>query len=264
MPIGSRRTVYDPVSGKIIITFQSYLIVTRHHKILIDTCVGNHKDRPTRPMWHQMTSDRYERNLAAAGYSMADIDYVCCTHLHGDHVGWNTRLDNGRWVPTFPNARYLFADRELAYWSERAKAQPESCPWVADSVLPIVEARRSDIVTSSHHLNDLVRFFPTPGHTIDHFSVRVGRGSHDAIITGDMIHSPIQTMMPELGMMSDYDRAMGGRTRRTLFDEIADTPTLLCTAHFPEPCIGHLKRVKSAYGFAPIGGMRRLTMLIHP
>ena len=244
---------YDPVSGKIVLTFQSYLIVTKHHRILIDTCVGNHKERPTRPMWHKMTSDRYERNLAATGHSLADIDFVCCTHLHGDHVGWNTRLDNGRWVPAFPNARYLFAGGELAYWSERAKSQPETCPWVVDSVLPIVEAKRSDIVTSSHQLNDLVRFFPTPGHTIDHFSVRVGSRDHDAVVTGDMIHSPLQARMPELGMMSDYDSALAGRTRRALFNEIADTPTLCCTAHFAEPSIGHFRRWKDAFDFTPIG-----------
>ncbi|HRK19226.1 MAG TPA: MBL fold metallo-hydrolase [Hyphomicrobiaceae bacterium] len=244
---------YDPASGKIVLTFQSYLIVTKHHRILVDTCVGNHKERPTRPTWHKKTSDRYEKNLAAVGYSTADIDFVCCTHLHGDHVGWNTRLDNGRWVPTFENARYLFADRELDYWTERAKTQPETCPWIVDSVLPIVAARRNDIVTSSHQMTELIRFFPTPGHTIDHFSVRVGQGSRDAIITGDMIHSPLQARLPDLGMMSDYDRAMGGHTRRKLFEEIADTATLLCAAHFPEPCIGHLKRWNSAYDFVPLG-----------
>ena len=243
---------YDPVSRKIVLTFQSYLLVTKHHKILVDTCVGNHKERPTRPMWHMQSSERYERNLAATGCSVEDIDFVCCTHLHGDHVGWNTRLDNGRWVPTFPNARYLFADRELDYWTQRSSAEPGLWPWINDSVLPIVEAKRHQLVTSDHQISEAVRFIPTPGHTIDHFSVRVTAPNQDAIITGDMVHSPLQVRMPELGMMSDYDRALGGRTRRALFEEIAGTPTLLCAMHFPEPSIGRLKRRQTAYDFVSI------------
>ncbi|MFM2422140.1 MAG: putative quorum-quenching lactonase YtnP [Pseudomonadota bacterium] len=244
---------YDPGTGRIIIAFQSYLIVTPHHKILIDTCVGNDKERPTRPMWHKLKGERYMRNLKAAGVAPEEIDFVCCTHLHGDHTGWNTKLENGRWVPTFPKARYLFADREMAYWAERSKTQPETCPWIADSVLPIVEAQRADLVTSNHELSDIVRFLPTPGHTIDHFSVRLGRAAADAILTGDMVHSPLQLLFPDLGMMSDYDRAQGGRTRRALFEEIADQPTLCCTAHFPEPSMGHIKRKGDHYTFAPLG-----------
>ena len=118
--------------SKIVLCVQSYLVRTPHHNILVDSCVGNHKARPARPMWSMMESDRYEKNLAATGVGVGDIDYVMCTHLHVDHVGWNTRLENGRWVPTFPKAKYLFADRELAFWTERNKEDPSKCPWVAD------------------------------------------------------------------------------------------------------------------------------------
>jgi glyoxylase-like metal-dependent hydrolase (beta-lactamase superfamily II) len=244
---------YDPVTGKIVITFQSYLIVTPHHKILIDTCVGNDKARPSRPMWHKLSSDRYLRNLAAAGVHVDDIDYVCCTHLHGDHTGWNTRLDNGRWVPTFPNARYLFADREMTFWADRAKSNPDACPWMIDSVLPIVAANRADLVRNDHQLSELVHFFPTPGHTIDHFSVRTGRPGRDAVVTGDMVHSPLQMRYPDLGMMSDFDSVLAGRSRHALFSAIADTPTLCCTAHFPEPSVGHVKRATIGYDFIALG-----------
>ncbi|RYI99412.1 MAG: MBL fold metallo-hydrolase, partial [Acetobacteraceae bacterium] len=106
----------DPATGLIKLCIQSYIVKTPHHTILVDSCVGNHKQRPNRPFWHQKTDDTWERNLAATGYSVEDIDYVMCTHLHVDHVGWNTRLENGRWVPTFPKARYVFAEKELAYW----------------------------------------------------------------------------------------------------------------------------------------------------
>jgi glyoxylase-like metal-dependent hydrolase (beta-lactamase superfamily II) len=100
---------YIDQDDKVVLCIQSYLVQTPHHTILVDSCVGNHKPRPTRPFWHMMNSDRYEKNLASAGFGVGDIDFVMCTHLHGDHVGWNTRLDNGRWVPTFPKARYVFA-----------------------------------------------------------------------------------------------------------------------------------------------------------
>lgn len=240
---------HDPKTGKMILCIQSYLVRTGHHTILVDACVGNHKPRPTRPFWNNMTSERYERNLAAAGVGVSDITHVMCTHLHTDHVGWNTRLDNGRWVPTFPKARYVMADRELAFWTEREKKEPAAAPWITDSVLPIVEARRADVVKSSYAFSDVVALLPTPGHTIDHFSVRVGRTGADAVITGDMVHSPLQMMYPEMGMMVDHDSAEAGRSRRRLFGEIADTPTLLCTAHFPSPSVGRVVRRGDAFGF---------------
>ena len=125
----------------LILCFQSYIVKTPHHTILIDSCIGNDKPRPLRPKWNMKTDDTYMRALKAAGLSVDDIDFVMCTHLHVDHVGWNTRLENGRWVPTFPKARYLFAKSEFDYWTEQnAKAE---VPPFADSVLPIVEAKQS-------------------------------------------------------------------------------------------------------------------------
>jgi glyoxylase-like metal-dependent hydrolase (beta-lactamase superfamily II) len=230
----------DPATGKVVLCIQSYLIETPHHRILIDSCVGNHKPRPARPFWHMMNTDRFERGLAATGCSVDDVDFVMCTHLHTDHVGWNTRLDNGRWVPTFPNARYVFADRELAHWTARHEENPEAFPWVTDSVLPIVAANRVDVVKSDHALNDLVQLIPTPGHTIDHYSVHIGRPGRDAVVTGDMVHSPLQARYPELGMMADLDSPQAGRTRRSLFGRFCDTSTLMCTAHFPSPSIGRI------------------------
>lgn len=243
---------HDPKSGKMILCIQSYLVRTRHHTILVDTCVGNHKPRPTRPFWDQMTSDRYERNLKAAGVVPGDITHVMCTHLHTDHVGWNTRLENGRWVPTFPNARYVMADRELAFWTEREKKDPTAAPWITDSVLPIIAANRADLVRSDFAFDELVTLVPTPGHTIDHFSVKVGRAGADAVITGDMVHSPLQMKYPEMGMMVDHDSEAAGRSRRRLFGEVADTPTLVCTAHFPSPSTGRVVRAGDSFAFVDV------------
>ena len=234
---------------QIVLCVQSYLVQTPKHNILIDTCVGNHKPRPARPFWNMMNSDRYQRGLAGTGLGVGEIDFVMCTHLHVDHVGWNTRLENGRWVPTFPNARYVFADHELAHWTQRHKDDPAACPWITDSVLPIVAANRVDIVKSTHTFNDLVTLIPTPGHTIDHYSVLVGRPGADAIITGDMIHSPLQARYPEISQMSDFDPKQSGVSRRELFGRFCDTSTLMCTAHFPSPSRGRIVRWLDAFDF---------------
>jgi glyoxylase-like metal-dependent hydrolase (beta-lactamase superfamily II) len=241
---------YFDRSGKLILCIQSYIVQTPQHIILIDSCVGNHKPR-ARPFWNMMSSDRYEKSLAATGLTVSDVDYVMCTHLHIDHVGWNTRLENGRWVPTFPRAKYVFADRELEHWSQQQKNDPASCPWITDSVLPIVDANRVELVKSDHELSELVRLVPTPGHTIDHYSVQVGEVGQDAIITGDMIHTPLQARYPEMGMFRDYDSKQAGETRRTLFERFCDTSTLMCTAHFPSPSTGRIVRRGSAFDFAP-------------
>ena len=239
----------DPASGQLALCIQSYIVRTKHHNILIDTCVGNHRDRPTHPFWNQMTSDRYERNLAATGLTPNDIHFVMCTHLHVDHVGWNTRLENGRWVPTFPNAKYVFADKELAFWTEKEKNDPGKQPWIVDGVLPIVAAGLHDIVTSQHELSDVVKLIPTPGHTIDHYSVHIGKPGADAVIGGDMIHSPLQAKYPELCMRADYNREQGGVSRRSLFGRLCDTSTLLCTGHFPGTSKGLLTRWGDGFRF---------------
>lgn len=139
----------------LILCFQSYVIKTPHHTILVDSCIGNDKPRP-RPKWNMKTDDTYARALSAAGVSVDDIDFVMCTHLHVDHVGWNTRLENGRWVPTFPNARYVFAKQEFDYWSEQnAKAEvapsPTAyCRWSKPSGMrSLATATRSAITSAS-------------------------------------------------------------------------------------------------------------------
>lgn len=240
---------FEPVTGKVMLTIQSFLIRTRHHTILVDSCVGNHKQRPNRPHWHMMQSDTYERNLAAAGVKLSDIDYVLCTHLHGDHVGWNTRLENGHWVPTFPKAKYLLSGVELDYWTKRHAADAASCAWIGDSVLPIVEARKAEIVNSDHALGDVVSLLSTPGHTIDHFAVRVGAPEGDVLITGDMVHSPIQVRYPELGMFSDYDSREAGDTRRRVFEQVCDSSTRLCNTHFAAPSVGRITRWDDGFRF---------------
>ena len=223
----------------LILCFQSYVVKTPHHTILVDSCIGNDKPRP-RPKWNLKTDDTYMRALRAAGISAGDIDFVMCTHLHPDHVGWNTRLENGRWVPTFPNARYVFAKNEFDYWTEQHAKTP--VPPFNDSVLPVVEARRADIVRNDYEIGDHARILPTPGHTPGHVAFTFGRGRDDAVVSGDLMHSPLQARYPELSVKFDVDQAQAVRTRRDFLERYCDTDTLCCTAHFPSPSTGKIRR----------------------
>ncbi|HLY46370.1 MAG TPA: MBL fold metallo-hydrolase [Stellaceae bacterium] len=230
---------YDPKTGNVVLCFQSYVVKTPHHNILVDACIGNDKTFPLRPTWNGKKDSNWMAALKAAGLGPQDIDFVMCTHLHGDHVGWNTKLENGRWVPTFPKARYLFSKKELDYWSGVHQKTPLDN--ISESVLPVIEANRAELVTSDHELNDHIRLMPTPGHTPDHFAVCAGRGRDQAVFTGDLIHSPIQARYPELVMRVDTDRDQAVATRRRFFERYCDTDTLCCTMHFPSPSVGHVK-----------------------
>ena len=224
----------------LILCFQSYIVKTPHHTILIDSCIGNDKQRPGRPNWHEKKGDNYMSALKAAGFSVGDIDYVMCTHLHVDHVGWNTRLENGRWVPTFPKARYVFGKGEYDYWhGQNAKAE---VPPFADSVLPIVEAKRAELVGNDFAIDDHTRILPTPGHTPGHVAFTFGKGKDDAVFAGDLMHSPLQTLYPELSPKFDVDPKQAAVTRRSFLERYCDSNTLCCTAHFPSPSSGKIKR----------------------
>jgi glyoxylase-like metal-dependent hydrolase (beta-lactamase superfamily II) len=223
----------------LILCFQSYIVQTPHHTVLIDSCIGNDKPRPGRPHWNMKTDDSYMRALAASGFSVADIDFVMCTHLHVDHVGWNTRLENGRWVPTFPNARYVFAKSEYDYWVDMNK-KTEVPPFV-DSVLPVVEAKKADIVAHDFALGDHARILPTPGHTPGHVAFAFGRGKDAVVFAGDLMHTPLQTRYPELSPKFDVDPKLAGATRRNFLQRYCDTDTLCCTAHFPSPSAGKIR-----------------------
>jgi glyoxylase-like metal-dependent hydrolase (beta-lactamase superfamily II) len=229
----------------LVLCFQSYIVQTPHHTILIDSCIGNDKPRPNRPKWNMKADDTYMRALSVAGLSVGDIDYVMCTHLHVDHVGWNTRPENGRWVPTFPNARYVFGKTEFDYWTGVHAKTP--VPPIEDSVMPIVEAKRHEVVGNDYQIGDHVRILPTPGHTPGHSAFVLGRGRDDAVFSGDLIHSPIQARYPEMSMKFDVDQAEAAKTRRSFLERFCDTDTLCCTAHFPSPSVGKIRRTGNGF-----------------
>ena len=241
----------DPETGHLIMSFHSYVVRTPRHTILVDTCLGNHKHRPQRDFWH-MRDGPYIADLAAMGIAPEDVDFVMCTHLHVDHVGWNTRLVDGRWVPTFPNARYLFGRRELEHWQSVAAAAPDAPVnhgSYQDSVLPVVEAGQAVLVDDGHTLDDGIWVEDAPGHTPGNAMISLKSAQGNAVLTGDTIQHPLQLARPDWSSAFCDDPALSRESRTRLIEGAADTDTLVLTGHFPDPVAG---RIVSAAG----GGFR--------
>ena len=234
-----------------MLCIQSYLVQTPHHNILIDTCCRQRQAAAGPPVLeHDEVRSLREEPGGDTGVGVGDIDFVMCTHLHVDHVGWNTRLENGRWVPTFPKARYVFADRELEYWTKRHKDDPAACPWVTDSVLPIVAANRVDIVKSAARLQRSRHSHPDAR---PHHRPLLGAGRqagrrrrhhrrHDPFAAA----GALPRVRHDVGLRTPSRRAA---SRRELFGRFCDTSTLMCTAHFPSPSTGRFVRWKDAFDF---------------
>ncbi|MBI5615463.1 MAG: MBL fold metallo-hydrolase [Gammaproteobacteria bacterium] len=238
--------------------FQSFVIRYGTLDVLVDTCIGNHKERPDFLLAHRLDTP-YLARLHAAGLRPEDIDIVLCTHLHVDHVGWNTRLDNGRWVPTFPNARYVFSREEYARYAPEnlvPGAPPPFFDVYQDSVLPIVESGQASMVSGEHALNEIMTVVPTPGHTPGHIGLRVQHDGRSAFFLGDAIHSPIQIAVPDLNSSFCEDQALARASRHRLLSEAADRGSLLVPGHFVAPHVGHVARDGAAYRFLPAGSNR--------
>ncbi|HEX4889476.1 MAG TPA: MBL fold metallo-hydrolase [Alphaproteobacteria bacterium] len=227
------------------ISLHTYLVRTPKFNILIDTCVGNDRSRQAIPDWHMMNTD-YLAKIAAFGISPEDVHYVMCTHLHFDHVGWNTKLLNGRWVPTFPNARYIFHKTEYDYWIDHQDhfAMDGAFP---DSVLPIVEAGRADLVKGDFAIDDTIWLEPSPGHTPGHVCINLADGKDSALFTGDAFHHPLQVAYPEWSLHADTDMAGSAHARRKIIDKICDTDTYIMAAHFMDPTIARIVRNKDRW-----------------
>ncbi|MDP6706598.1 MAG: MBL fold metallo-hydrolase [Alphaproteobacteria bacterium] len=240
----------EPETGKIVIAIQSYILHTPRHTILVDTCVGNDKPRPGRPMFDHLNGP-YLADLAAAGIQPEEVDFVLCTHLHVDHAGWNTRLVDGRWVPTFPNAKYIFARKEYEFWERRHKEGGEGpVPNVyEDSVLPVMEAGQAVLVDMDHQIEDGMWFEPAPGHTEGNVVLNLRSGDASAVLSGDVMHHPLQLVRPDWSSRACEDRVQSAATRRAFLERHADTDTLIAPAHFASPSIGHVVGRGDAFGY---------------
>ena len=232
-----------PATGKLILCVQSYIVRTGRHTILIDSCVGNDKDRAAhRPIWDRRQW-RFLDDLQRAGLQPEDVDFVLCTHLHTDHVGWNTQLRDGRWVPTFPNAKYVFARDEYAHWEkESAQGSERIGLTFIDSVLPVMEAGQAVLVDHDHQIEDGIWLEPTPGHSPGHVIVNVeSKGERGAFI-GDLMHHPIQVPHPEWSTCFCWDLEMSAASRTAFVDTHTDAGTLVLPVHFAGATAGRIHR----------------------
>ena len=224
---------------------QMMIIETPEQKLVVDTCIGNDK-QINMEGWSNMQLPFLE-NLTAMGHDPDSIDTVICTHLHVDHVGWNTRKVNGLWVPTFRNARYLAVEEEFVFWRD-IEHDPYG-PMFDESVRPVNEAGLIDIVQNDHRVSQNIWYESTPGHTPGHISVHVSSGQEHAIITGDVMHHPCQIGRPEWATPFDVDVEQARETRRNFLDRYADEPVLILGTHFPNPVSGKITRDGDTYRF---------------
>lgn len=236
---------FADAEGNLLLSIHAFAVRSGDTRIVVDTCLGNGKDRPI-PDWNNLQSALLD-DLTSLGFGREAVDRVLCTHLHFDHVGWNTMREGDAWVPTFPNARYLMAEQEWAYWEhEEDPYAPEA---KQDSILPVFEAGLVDLVETDHVLTDEVRLIPTPGHTPGHVSVHISSGGEEAIITGDLFHSPLQMAHPDWKDSADVDAPMAHATRCSFLEQNADKPVLILGTHFAAPTAGHILRDGEVYRF---------------
>lgn len=241
----------DEASGRMIASIHSWLIETPNHKILIDTCVGNNKDRMPFQDWHQMNTPWLD-NLKAAGVMPEEIDYVMCTHLHVDHVGWNTRLDNGTWVPTFPNAQYVFSKTEFDFWQSQRNQEAEAefneinRKTFDDSVLPILDLATM-IEGEAEIIDDMLHIDPAPGHTPGSVTIDLHRGA--ALFTGDILHHPVQVYEPHWNSAFCELPEQARDTRQSILARCANNGCLMMPAHFGPSFAGRVRAGDAGFSF---------------
>jgi glyoxylase-like metal-dependent hydrolase (beta-lactamase superfamily II) len=236
---------FAEASGRVRMSIHALIVESGNRRIVVDTCLGNDKPRMN-PPWNMLQTS-FLSDLAQAGFPRESITDVLCTHLHVDHVGWNTMLVEGRWVPTFAKARYLIGRKEWAHWSV-ATDQFTRDP-IDDSVRPVVDAGLAEMVEDTHRITDEVWLEPTPGHTPGHFSVRISSRGEDAVITGDLMHHPVQCAHPEWNCGFDSVPEQARATRRAFVERYADRPVLVFGTHFATPSAGYIVKDGPAFRF---------------
>ncbi|HEU5322356.1 MAG TPA: MBL fold metallo-hydrolase, partial [Methylomirabilota bacterium] len=237
---------WDHAVGDLASRIGTWVVRTPTRTILVDTGVGNDKARTGAALWH-MRQGRYLEELAALGVTPEGVDLVLCTHLHVDHVGWNTRRVDDRWVPTFPNATYVLAGEEWEFWRHECEAGREESGCIADSVLPVVQAGRARLVGADHDLGEGLFLEPSPGHTPGHVCLRLRTAAGEAVFSGDLMHRVVQVAEPRWSSRFCHDAARARRTREAFLERFADTGVLVLAAHFPAP--GYVVRRDGGFRF---------------
>lgn len=230
--------------GRLKMSVHSLAVETPTQRILVDTGLGNDKQGRKVPTWNNRDTPFLEM-LTQTGFPPDSIDTVLCTHLHVDHVGWNTRLAGGRWVPTFPNARYVFGRTEYEHWRDHS-VEPDKAAVFDNSVKPVVDAGLAEFVASDHRLTEEITLIPTPGHSPGHVSLHIRSAGEEGLLAGDVAHHPCQMAHLDWSSSADSDPGQATLTRRTLFSRFADTPALVIGGHFDA---GHIRRDGDAFKF---------------
>jgi glyoxylase-like metal-dependent hydrolase (beta-lactamase superfamily II) len=230
--------------GRLKMSIHALVVETPSRRIVVDTGLGNHKQGRKVPAWNNRKTPFLE-TMTAAGFPPDSIDTVLCTHLHVDHVGWNTRLEANQWVPSFANARYVFGRTEYEYWRDHS-AEPDKTAVFHDSVKPIMDAGKADLVAGDSRLCDEITLIPTPGHSPGHISLHIKSGGEEALLTGDVAHHPCQMAHLDWSSTADSDPVQSIVTRRELFARFADKPVLVIGGHFDA---GHIRRDGAAFKF---------------
>jgi glyoxylase-like metal-dependent hydrolase (beta-lactamase superfamily II) len=243
---------YDFNSETILISMHSYIIRTPKMTAVVDTCIGNNKYRIGNGPIYQANKDvlshwnlrnsSYLENLISAGVHPEEVDYVMCTHMHADHVGWNTKLENGKWVPTFPNAKYLFSPIELKAMQEQTDNPFDEYIRLVfeDSVLPVIESGQSVMMDNDFDLGRGINILPSPGHSPGHYCIELQSKNSQGIITGDIFHNPIQVNYPHWTTMFCDNKEQANETRIKLVDDLIDSETIILAAHFAGTTAGKI------------------------
>ena len=247
-PIAWLQPHFADENGRLRMSIHTFAVEAPGRRIIVDTCLGNDKENRRIPHWNNRQGP-FLTDLAEAGFAPESIDTVLCTHLHVDHVGWNTTKRDGKWVPSFPRARYLMGRTEYLHWSSET-AREDMRHVLADSVTPILESGLATLVETDHRICDEISLLPTIGHTPGHVSVCIRSRGEEALITGDFLHHPCQIAHPGWDTTADTDPAQGIRTRHEMFARLADRPVLVIGTHFAGATAGRIVRDGATYRLA--------------
>ncbi|QYG95253.1 MBL fold metallo-hydrolase [Iamia sp. SCSIO 61187] len=235
--------------GTIAFAVQAFVVEVGDRTIVVDPCVGNGK-RLQLPFWNDQDWPFWAR-FTDAGFTAEAVDLVVHTHLHADHIGWDTRRDGDAWVPTFTAARHLYVEAELAH--RRAADVPGEEEAYAESIQPIFDAGLADVVEPDTDLGDGLRLEPTGGHTPGHVSLWIESEGEVGLITGDFIHHPLQCAAPDTAEVADADVEEARATRHRLLETAATTGALVVGTHFPTAPAGRVRSEAETFRFTPVG-----------
>jgi glyoxylase-like metal-dependent hydrolase (beta-lactamase superfamily II) len=244
----------DAAHTTLLALIQAWIVRVDGKIVVVDPCNGNDRARMPMAAFDRLSTNFLER-FRATGTDPADVDYVFCTHLHCDHCGWNTRLQNGKWVPTFPNARYLFVRNEYDHWNPDKPGHVANAfldETFEDSVRPIMQAGLADLVSERHRISPSLHVEPAPGHTVAHSLLHLASAGHEAYFVGDAFHHPIQVVRPDLDLFHSEDAPLARATRERILSRLAEGGGLLIPAHFPAPYAGRVERTPQGYRFVPL------------